>query len=64
MPSIPGYGFSDRKAMTEDAVADLWVKLMTKVLGYETFAAAGGDYGTLITRSLALNYPDLLMLST
>ncbi|MHC1756834.1 MAG: epoxide hydrolase family protein [Methanosarcina sp.] len=61
VPSIPGYGFSDRKAMTEAAVADLWVKLMTEVLGYETFAAAGGDYGTLITRSLALNYPDLLI---
>lgn len=61
VPSIPGYGFSDRKAMTEDAVADLWVKLMTEVLGYETFAAAGGDYGTLITRSLALNYPDPLI---
>lgn len=61
VPSIPGYGFSDRKAMTEDAVADLWAKLMTEVLGYERFAAAGGDYGTLITRSLALNYPDLLI---
>ncbi|MDQ1276296.1 MAG: hypothetical protein QG610_1872 [Euryarchaeota archaeon] len=61
VPSIPGYGFSDRKSMTEDAVADLWVKLMTEVLGYERFAAAGGDYGTLITRSLALNYPDLLI---
>lgn len=61
VPSIPGYGFSDRKAMTEDAVADLWVKLMMEVLGYERFAAAGGDYGTLITRSLALNYPDLLI---
>jgi len=61
VPSIPGYGFSDRKAMTEDDVADLWVKLMTEALGYERFAAAGGDYGTLITRSLALNYPDLLI---
>ncbi|WP_410507696.1 epoxide hydrolase [Methanosarcina hadiensis] len=60
VPSIPGYGFSDRKAMTEGAVADLWAKLMTEVLGYERFAAAGGDYGTLITRSLALKYPDLL----
>lgn len=61
VPSIPGYGFSDRKAMTEDDVADLWAKLMTEVLGYETFAAAGGDYGTLITRSPALNYPDPLI---
>jgi pimeloyl-ACP methyl ester carboxylesterase len=58
VPSIPGFGFSDRKAMTEDAVADLWVKLMTEVLGYKTFGAAGGDYGTLITKSLALNHAD------
>ena len=61
VPSIPGYGFSDRKAMAEDDVADLWVKLMIDELGYERFAAAGGDYGTLITRSLALNYPDRLI---
>lgn len=60
VPSIPGYGFSDRTAMVEDAVADLWAKLMTEILGYETFAAAGGDHGTLITKSLARNHPDLL----
>lgn len=59
-PSIPGYGFSDRKALTEDVIADLWVKLMTEVLGYEKFAAAGGDHGTLITKSLALNHPDVI----
>jgi len=61
VPSIPGFGFSDRKAMTEDAVADLWVKLMTEKLGYKTFAAAGGDYGALITKSLAFNHADKLI---
>ncbi len=60
VPSIPGYGFSDRTAMVEDAIAGLWAKLMTEILGYETFAAAGGDHGTLITKSLARNHPDLL----
>jgi hypothetical protein len=60
VPSIPGYGFSDRIAMVEDAIADLWAKLMTEVLGYETFVAAGGDLGTLITKSLALNHPDVV----
>jgi pimeloyl-ACP methyl ester carboxylesterase len=58
VPSIPGCGFSDRKAMKVDDVADLWLKLMTKVLGYKTFAAAGGDIGTLVTKSLALNHAD------
>ncbi len=28
VPSIPGFGFSDRKPMNTAAVADLWVKLM------------------------------------
>lgn len=60
VPSIPGFGYSDRKAMTEDVVANLWVKLMTRILGYKTFAAAGGDYGTLITKSMALNHPDMV----
>ncbi len=60
VPSIPGYGFSDRIAMVEDTIADLWAKLMTEVLGYETFGAAGGDHGMLITKSLARNHPDLL----
>lgn len=60
VPSIPGYGFSDRVAMAEDDVADLWSKLMTDVLGYKKFAAAGGDFGALITKSLALNHSDVV----
>jgi pimeloyl-ACP methyl ester carboxylesterase len=44
--------------MTEDAIADLWVRFMTDVLGYKTFAASGGDYGTLITKSIALSHAD------
>jgi pimeloyl-ACP methyl ester carboxylesterase len=42
IPSLPGFGFSDRKAMTDGAVAELWAKLMTQVLGYKKFTAAGG----------------------
>jgi microsomal epoxide hydrolase len=60
VPSVPGYGFSDRKAMTSQAVADLWVQLMTRVLGYERFAAAGGDMGTRVTKALALQHPDVV----
>lgn len=57
IPSIPGFGFSDRKPMSEEGVADLWAKLMN-VLGYERFAAAGGDMGSIITKYLAYKYPD------
>jgi microsomal epoxide hydrolase len=60
VPSVPGFGFSDRKAMASSAVADRWAKLMTEVLGYERFAAAGGDIGTNVTKALARQHPDLM----
>ncbi len=60
VPSIPGVGFSDRKAMNNDAHADLFVKLMRDVLGYQQFVSAGGDGGTLITLSMARNHPEVL----
>jgi pimeloyl-ACP methyl ester carboxylesterase len=60
VPSMPGFGFSDRIAMADAAVADLWAELMTEVLGYEKFAAAGGDVGSGVTKSLAASYPDRL----
>ncbi|MFA7199193.1 MAG: epoxide hydrolase family protein, partial [Methanoculleus sp.] len=60
VPSIPGHGFSDRKAMTTDDTADLF-RLMMDVLGYEKFVAAGGDAGTLIAQSLAERHPDALL---
>ena len=50
---MPGYGFSDRPAAPgTDAIriAALWSTLMTDVLGYERFAAQGGDLGATVTR--------------
>lgn len=61
VPSIPGQGFSDRKAMTTDDTADIFAKLMTEGLGYQKFIAAGGDAGTLIARSLAERHGDALL---
>jgi microsomal epoxide hydrolase len=58
VPSLPGFGFSERKSMTGEAVADLWAKLMTEVLGYKQFTAAGGDLGTDVTKTLAIKYPE------
>lgn len=60
IPSIPGFGFSDRKAMTDEAVAELWAKLMTQVLGWDNFTTAGGDLGSAITKSLALKHADVV----
>lgn len=61
VPSVPGFGFSDHVALNDDRTADLWVKLMREVLGYPSFVAAGGDMGTGITKSLANQYPDVVM---
>lgn len=58
VPSMPGFGFSERKAMTGEKVADLWAKLMSEILGYKQFVAAGGDLGTDVTKTLAIKYPD------
>jgi pimeloyl-ACP methyl ester carboxylesterase len=53
-------GFSDRKAMTDGAVAELWAKLMTQVLGYKKFTAADGDVGSGVTKCLALKHADVV----
>src|SRR5258708_28803624 len=42
VPSLPGYGFSDRptqRGVTGARIAAMWARLMTKELGYQPFAA-------------------------
>lgn len=54
IPSIPGYGFSSkpkRSGFGVDAIAGLWIKLMA-MLGYETWVAQGGDWGSSITTAI------------
>jgi pimeloyl-ACP methyl ester carboxylesterase len=58
VPSIPGFGFSEPRAMASGQVADLWATLMTEVLGYDRFFAAGGDVGALVTKALASRHAD------
>lgn len=60
IPSIPGFGFSEKQAMTSEAVADLWNVLMTENLGYSAFYAAGGDIGMGVTKALAAKYPGVV----
>ncbi len=58
-PSMPGYGFSDRPTkpgVARDRIADLFAALMTRVLGYERFAAHGGDWGSCVTEQLAIHH--------
>ena len=63
IPSIPGYGFSGRPAVTgwnPDHIARAWVVLM-KRLGYREFAAQGGDWGAIVTEVMgAQGHPELI----
>ncbi|CAM2994355.1 epoxide hydrolase [Chryseobacterium flavum] len=60
IPSIPGFGFSDKTALSSGEVADLWKRLMTDILGYEKFCAAGGDIGMGVVKALASKYPEVM----
>jgi microsomal epoxide hydrolase len=62
-PSLPGYGLSfaaGQPRFGAEAIADCFVDLMTKVLGYPRFAAQGGDWGAFVTARLGYAYPDRL----
>ena len=53
-PSLPGYGLSfapGQKRFGVEAIADCLAELMT-ALGYERFAAQGGDWGAFVTSRL------------
>lgn len=60
VPSVPGYGFSGTEAKNSTQVADLWAKLMTEVLGYDSFYATGGDVGTGVVMALADNHANIV----
>jgi pimeloyl-ACP methyl ester carboxylesterase len=62
-PSLPGYGFSDHtstRAVNIQAIAEIFHKLMTQVLGYRRYAAQGGDWGAGITSRLGEVHGDSL----
>ncbi len=63
IPSIPGYGFSGKPTTTgwdPARTAKAWVVLM-KRLGYDRFAAQGGDLGAGISEAMALLAPPELL---
>ena len=60
IPSIPGYGFSDRPrepGYNPERMAEIFVKLMDR-LGYARYGTQGGDYGSLISRILGRIDPE------
>jgi pimeloyl-ACP methyl ester carboxylesterase len=63
VPSLPGYGFSERPARTGvnyRYVAGLFHDLM-RGLGYEHYAAGGGDFGSGVATLMALDDPGPLI---
>lgn len=55
-PSLPGYGFSgkpDDVGWTVEKIATCWSELM-RLVGYQNYFAAGGDWGAAITTALAM----------
>lgn len=65
VPSLPGFGFSDRPnfpgGMKSLRAASLLSKLMTEGLGYQCYAVSGGDIGGRVTRLLALAHPEQVL---
>lgn len=64
IPSLPGFGFSAplrTSGVNVRRIAELWVRLMTDVLGYERFGAVGGDWGAIVTSELGHAHAERLI---
>ena len=57
-PSLPGFGFSGRpsRPIGPRRIAEIFAQLMTENLGYESFIAQGGDWGSAISSWLGYDH--------
>lgn len=61
VPSLPGYGFSDRlPSSTEFTFGSLFHRLMAD-LGYDRYGAHGGDIGSSVCEQMARSHADRLV---
>jgi pimeloyl-ACP methyl ester carboxylesterase len=63
IPSMPGYGFSGKPTTTgwgPERIARAWATLMER-LGYQRYAAQGGDWGALIVDMMGVQAPQGLV---
>ena len=63
VPSLPGYGFSDRpreRGMDPQKIARTLAQLMHE-LGYRRFGAQGGDWGSAVSIGLGLAHAERLI---
>ena len=63
VPSLPGFGYSERgeSGPTLFEFAGVWHRLLTDVLGYERYAAHGGDWGSFVTEMLARDHSSAVL---
>jgi pimeloyl-ACP methyl ester carboxylesterase len=55
VPSLPGYGFSGKPRASGtgvESIGRMWGELMAR-LGYTRYVAQGGDWGSMVTQSMA-----------
>lgn len=62
IPSLPGVGFSAAppRPIGPRRIAEIWRKLMTETLGYQRFAAQGGDLGSAVSTWLGADHADVV----
>jgi len=66
VPSLPGFAFTGQVGAPDEIPsirfsAQLLHRLMTEVLGYKQFIVAGGDGGSAIAQSMAIQFPDAVI---
>jgi len=66
VPSLPGFAFTGLLPPAEEIPsiersARLLHRLMTDVLGYRQFIVSGGDGGSAIAQSMAIQFPDSII---
>lgn len=64
IPSIPGFGFSDRPSepgMSTERIARLFARLMKSELGYSRWICHGGDWGSVISIQMARLFPERML---
>jgi pimeloyl-ACP methyl ester carboxylesterase len=61
VPSLPGYGFSDRCTQPGMglfvSIARLWNRVMTEALGYQRYGSCGWDLGAAVSNRLGAMFP-------
>ena len=61
VPALPGFGFGGAPregGWGVSRIAAAFDALMTRELGYERYAAQGGDWGSMIAAKLGASYPE------